>query len=52
VYDEDAAVLTEICSRIFTDQILRDNVRHAQEKNFPLDGGSAERVRAEIRKFI
>ncbi len=52
VYDEDMDVLTQTLEGIFTDELLRYRMRKAQEKNFPLDGGSAGKVAAVARKFL
>ncbi|MDP3778486.1 MAG: hypothetical protein Q8R30_00360 [bacterium] len=52
VYDEDPAVFVQTLERIFTDELLRNDLRKAQEKIFPLDGGSAERVAKAVIKFL
>lgn len=52
VYDQDPAVLQRMLEAIFTNESLRDRMRKSQEKNFPLNGGAAERVVKVIQKFM
>ncbi len=52
IYNEDTDVLIQTLEGIFTDELLRSRIRGAQEKSFPLDGGSAERVAAVVRRFL
>lgn len=52
VYDKNPAVLAQTFEKVFTDSSFCSRMRERQEKNFPLDGGSANRVAKIIKKIM
>ena len=48
IYEENTDQLRDILNRVFNDENFRNQIRQAQEKNFPLDSGAAQKVAEAI----